>query len=125
MAAACPCGSGQPFADCCRPLLRGERGAATASALMRSRYTAFVRRDEGYLLRTWAAATRPAHVETGGVTWLGLEVLDVKGGQAADATGTVTFVAHHDDGSGPRALREVSRFEREGGRWVYVDGDHT
>ncbi len=124
MPASCPCGSGAPFADCCRPLLRGEREATTAQALMRSRYTAFVRRDAGYLLRTWAPHTRPGSVETGGVTWLGLEVLDSTSGEAADAAGTVTFVAHFDEGSGPQALRETSTFSRIDGRWHYVDGVH-
>ncbi|GMA35580.1 YchJ family protein [Demequina litorisediminis] len=124
MAALCPCGSGIGFAECCRPVLRGEREAATAEALMRSRYTAFVRRDEAYLLRTWAAQTRPAGVETDGVTWHGLEIVGSTDGQPADASGTVTFVAHFSDGAGIQALREHSRFAREEGRWVYVDGDH-
>ncbi|WP_084079458.1 YchJ family protein [Demequina sp. NBRC 110057] len=129
MAAACPCGSGDAFAACCRPLLRGERDAATAGELMRSRYTAFVRRDEAYLLHTWSASTRPATVDTDGVTWLGLDVLATTGGQAADAVGTVTFAAHFraEDPGRPDAsqtLREHSSFAREEGRWVYVDGVH-
>ncbi|MGE4560780.1 MAG: SEC-C metal-binding domain-containing protein, partial [Desulfobulbus sp.] len=41
--ALCPCESGLPFATCCRPLLSGEQQAATAEALMRSRYTAYTR----------------------------------------------------------------------------------
>ncbi len=91
---------------------------------MRSRYTAFVRRDAGYLLRTWATSTRPASVETAGVTWLGLAVVSTTDGRAADASGTVTFVAQCDEGTGPQTLRETSTFRREEGRWVYVDGVH-
>ena len=91
---------------------------------MRSRYTAFVRRDAGYLLSTWAPHTRPGSVETDGVTWLGLEVVSTTDGQAADATGTVAFVAHFDEGSGPQTLRETSTFSRIDGRWYYVDGVH-
>lgn len=40
--APCPCGSGRRDAHCCLPILRGEP-APTAEALMRSRYTAYVR----------------------------------------------------------------------------------
>ena len=34
----CPCGSNISYEACCRPLIMGERPAATAEQLMRSRY---------------------------------------------------------------------------------------
>jgi SEC-C motif-containing protein len=37
----CPCGSAQPYAECCARLHRGEATAATAELLMRSRFSAF------------------------------------------------------------------------------------
>ena len=37
----CPCCSGTPYADCCEPVIRGRRQAATAAELMRSRYSAY------------------------------------------------------------------------------------
>ena len=48
-AAECPCGGvpqGSSLAECCGPLLEGEEVAASAEALMRSRYTAYVLGDE-------------------------------------------------------------------------------
>lgn len=121
---ACPCGSGDPYPDCCRPLLRGEREAADASALMRSRYTAYVRGDEPYLLRTWHPRTRPASVEAGDVQWRGLDVLEFTADPQDASRASVRFVAHylHSDGV-PGTMRETSRFVIEGGRWLYVDGD--
>lgn len=92
---------------------------------MRSRYTAYVRRDRDYLLRTWDEADRPADLALDSVTWLGLEVLAVSGGGASDTRGTVTFAAHYEDASGAGTLRETSRFEHRDGEWVYVDGDVT
>lgn len=87
---------------------------------MRSRYSAFVKRDEPYLLRTWHPRTRPAGVEFDpGMRWTGLEILGTSGGTAFHTTGTVTFRASYRGGS----LRERSRFERVDGAWVYVDGD--
>jgi len=42
----------------------------------------------------------------------------------APARATVTFTALWRDGEGlPRTMRETSRFVREGGQWLYVDGD--
>ena len=37
----CPCSSGKSFDQCCEPIISRTRKAATAEALMRSRYTAF------------------------------------------------------------------------------------
>lgn len=87
---------------------------------MRSRYSAFVKRDEPYLLRTWHTRTRPARIEFDpGMRWTGLEILGTSEGTAFHTTGTVTFRASYRGGS----LRERSRFERVDGAWVYVDGD--
>ncbi|WP_062517451.1 YchJ family protein [Demequina gelatinilytica] len=126
MAAACPCGSGASFAGCCRPYLRGEADAPTAEALMRSRYTAFVRRDAAYLASTWHASTRPLDVAEGldEAEWRGLEILGTTDGLEGDDAGTVTFVAHHATGAISMGQhRETSRFVRVDGRWQYVDGD--
>ncbi len=55
------------------------------------------------------------------VTWLGLEVLGANDGGADDDTGTVEFRARFRGPDGERVMHETSRFERRGGRWVYVD----
>lgn len=91
---------------------------------MRSRYTAYVRRDEAYLLRTWEASHRPSNLGFDDTVWLGLEVLAADAGGPTDTTGTVAFVARYQrpDGS-VDVLRETSRFVREAGEWLYVDGD--
>ena len=41
---SCPCGSNRSYAQCCEPLHQGLVNAATAEALMRSRYSAYVLR---------------------------------------------------------------------------------
>ncbi|MFG2027948.1 YchJ family protein [Streptomyces sp. NPDC048825] len=119
-AGACPCGLGEAYEECCGRFHSGAQGAATAEVLMRSRYCAFVRRDEAYLLRTWHPRTRPARVEFDpGMRWTGLEILGTGEGSAFHSTGTVTFRASYAGGS----LHERSRFERVDGAWVYVDGE--
>jgi SEC-C motif-containing protein len=119
-ASACPCGLSEPYAKCCGRYHSGEAAAPTAEALMRSRYSAFVKGDRGYLLRTWHPRTRPARLDLdAGMTWTGLEVLGATEGSAFHSTGTVTFRASYRGGS----LHERSRFERVDGVWVYVDGE--
>ena len=120
----CPCGSGLPFSRCCAPLLAGETQAATAQALMRSRYTAFTLRDAAYLRHTWHASTRPATLdldEAPHPKWIGLKIV-----QAPEPNGeqaTVEFIARYRIGGRAHRLHEISRFVREHGCWHYVDGD--
>lgn len=86
---------------------------------MRSRYSAFVLLDVAHLLRTWHPSTRPARLELDpGVRWTGLQVLSTVKGGLFDATGEVSFEAHH----GPDGQRERSRFTKVAGDWRYVDG---
>ncbi|HRZ89595.1 MAG TPA: SEC-C metal-binding domain-containing protein, partial [Spirochaetia bacterium] len=43
MTETCPCGSGREYSACCGPVIAGAVPAPTAEALMRSRYTAYVK----------------------------------------------------------------------------------
>jgi SEC-C motif-containing protein len=123
----CPCGTGLIYAECCGRLhdeLRsGPGGAATAEALMRSRYSAFVLGDAGYLLATWHPTTRPRTLRLDpAVRWTGLDVLATDGGSLLAAEGTVEFRAHYLVSGVPGAQHERSRFARDDGRWSYLDG---
>ena len=126
--AACPCGRadgrGRPlaYAQCCGRWIDADAAAPDAESLMRSRYTAFVRGDERYLLATWHASTRPAQLQLEtGFKWLGLEVRSHQVLDAAHAT--VEFVARSRRHGRADRLHETSRFVRDGdGRWYYVDG---
>ena len=123
----CPCGTGQAYADCCGRWHAGPaRGRAPdAAALMRSRYSAYVRGLHDYLLETWHPSTRPASLgpDEPGLKWLGL---DVRRHAAQDADhAIVEFVARSRTAAGAHRLHETSRFVREAGRWFYVDGQFT
>ena len=118
----CPCGGGR-YGACCGPLHAGAP-AATAEALMRSRYSAFALGLGPYLRATWAAATRPRDLELDdGLEWRRLQIVDTARGGPADDEGVVEFRAAHRSAAGAGVLHERSRFTREAGRWVYVDGD--
>lgn len=91
---------------------------------MRSRYTAYVLGDDDYLLRTWHPSTRPASVDSGvGPVWTGLQVLASTGGGPDDTQGAVEFMARYRDGTRLGSLHETSRFVREEGAWLYLDGE--
>ena len=93
---------------------------------MRSRYCAYTRRDEAYLLRTWHPTTRPdclALAEDDGLRWLGLKVLKCVAGEDGDSDGTVEFVARFKRAGKGGRMHEISRFVREQGCWYYLDGE--
>ena len=48
----CACGSGAEYENCCGRYLSGEKSAETAEQLLRSRFTAYVRNDADYILKT-------------------------------------------------------------------------
>ena len=121
---ACHCGTRLAYDNCCGPLHQNlaEKAAPTAQALMRSRYSAYVLGLNDYLMATWHMETRPAHIETspGGLQWLGLEVR--RDTLIDEEHAEVEFVARSKLNGRARRLHEVSRFVRENGRWLYVDG---
>ena len=117
----CPCGSGQTYPECCGRLHAGPAVAATAEALMRSRYSAFAVGEPAYLLATWDPATRPQHLELDDrVEWRRLEIVETVGGTPFDRDGVVEFRAHYRTSEGRAVQHERSRFRREGRQWLYV-----
>lgn len=147
---ACPCGLGLALAECCgrvqeRFAATGELTAPTAEALMRSRFTAFARlgladlnHDDGaaesaamvaYLRATWVAEHRPSAADLTPIPaepaarFTRLAVLSTEDGGPFQDRGVVEFVAVGQGAEGRFRLHETSRFCREDGAWVYVDGD--
>jgi SEC-C motif-containing protein len=121
----CPCGHGKPYSECCAPYVTGQALAPTAEALMRSRYTAYCLGQVDYLISTHHPTQRQPgdreHLTRTllATTWLGLTLLDTHQGQPADTVGSVEFVARHRAGQ----IHERSRFQKQKGRWFYVEGD--
>ena len=123
----CPCGSGVVAAACCSIFIDGVP-APTALALMRSRYTAFVRGAVDYLIETHDPSTRSSANRAAiaqwsrETTWRGLEIIATVRGGEDDDEGIVEFVARGLTNGTPFAQRERSRFRKLGGVWYYVDG---
>ncbi len=116
----CPCG-GNDYTACCGRYHNG-MPAPDAESTMRSRYSAYVKKLESYLLATGHPDTRPDSLDfDDGAKWLGLEIKKCE--QQATDRATVEFVARYRIAGRAHRLHEISRFVLEGGRWLYVDGD--
>ena len=128
---ACPCGSAKNYDACCGPVIAGAP-AATAEALMRSRYTAYVVGAVDHILasHTAKAARNVDRASTEAwsknSTWLGLTVVSTDAGGPDDTEGTVEFVARFRSGPAEpeQTLHERARFVRgpHGRGWLYAEG---
>ncbi|CAZ98229.1 YchJ family metal-binding protein [Zobellia galactanivorans] len=127
----CPCNPQVNYSDCCKKAHTDIRSVATAEALMRSRYSAFVLGDIDYLQKSHHSTTRPNKIEkrriktwAKAVNWLKLEVLYTSEGSETDSSGTVEFKAYYMENGQMGVIYEKSNFSKENGHWVYVDGVH-
>ena len=91
---------------------------------MRSRYSAYVLRNAEYLQQTWDSTKRPEAIDFSRetITWLRLEITDVKKGSAKDTKGVVTFKAFYSQDGEDCVMNEISRFTKKAGQWFYLDG---
>lgn len=98
---ACPCGLEVDVAECCLPVIRGTREAATAEELMRSRYTAFVLGEVDWILASHHPDTvseidrEEVEAWSAGSDWMGLRIRDTSAGGAEDDEGVVRFRARY------------------------------
>jgi SEC-C motif-containing protein len=124
----CPCGSAIAFADCCKPLIEGERPAETAEALMRSRYTAHATKSFDYIFDTTHPDSRKEDDRNSTAAWSKkldwqrLEIRGVEQGGADDDAGKVEFVARYRKNGKAFDHHEIAEFVREDGRWYFKEG---
>jgi SEC-C motif domain protein len=125
----CYCSSNQILADCCEPFLLGIAKPQIAEQLMRSRYSAYVTANIEYLIKTTHPSTRHLHdVESIKIwaesnTWQKLEIISTENGTAKDKRGIVEFKAYYlDSNSTSQIHHEISNFQKELGKWFFVDG---
>lgn len=125
----CPCGSEQDFETCCSPFLENSSIPQTAEALMRSRYTAYVKNNIDYLKETLAPEEQETFSKEDTVAWaeqsewLGLRILSTFAGQEDDKEGMVEFIASFKMKGEVEEHHERSMFFKKDGQWFYVCGD--
>jgi SEC-C motif-containing protein len=125
----CPCGSGLSYSECCEPVIKGTRDAATAEQLMRSRYSAYARAEVEYLreslhpdhrndydpksTKQWAESSQ----------WEKFEIIGTEAGGPEDDEGTVEFTATFVQDGAKKVHRERASFRKVDGRWFFENGE--
>ncbi len=96
----------------------------TAEALMRSRFTAYARRNTDYLLASWDPGKRPLTIDFSKETaqWQKLAIVSTKKGGPKDSKGIVEFKAYYAQDGEEYFMHEISRFIKTGQHWLYLDG---
>lgn len=123
----CPCGSDQTYAQCCEPVIRAERLAATAEELMRARYTAYTQVEMDFLQTSLHPEVREEVDESSrdwaeNSQWHGLEIINTSDGASDDDQGTVEFVARFTHEEKEQAYHEIASFEKVDGQWYFREG---
>lgn len=124
----CPCGSNIAYAKCCQPVIKGKQPASTAEQLMRSRYSAYVKKEIGYILTSLHPDYRADYDEKStrdwaeNAEWEGFKILDTKKGGTEDQEGEVEFVVTFAEKGIKREHHELSSFKKEGGSWYFTTG---
>lgn len=115
----CLCGNTASFENCCGKYLEQGAYPITAEALMRSRYSAYVRHDKTYLIKTWHPNYCPelSETELKNTHWVRLDVIKTKSGLKR---ATVEFKAYYLKDQSETCLHEISIFKKIKNRWVYL-----
>jgi SEC-C motif-containing protein len=122
----CPCGSGLAYEACCGPIISGAKSAETAEALMRSRYSAYVKREYKHLKDSLSGKQRSDYSEEETKKWAeksewqSLEIHETHKGGPDDDEGAVEFTAKFRSDDEDHEHREVAIFSREENKWVYA-----
>ena len=123
----CPCGSNRAYEECCEPVIKGARSAATAEELMRARYSAYVKVETDFIFETTHPEHRKDYDHEGtrewaeSAQWQGLEILGTKNGGPDDRKGEVEFVARYLEKGMKREHHETAEFVKEDGTWLFTD----
>lgn len=122
----CPCGLGKSYGECCEPIIKKTAFADSPEALMRSRYSAYVKHEILWLRDSLEESQRKDFDEKGArqwshAQWLGLTIVNSKIDEEKNE-GQVEFVAKFKQGGVAREHREIADFVRKNGKWHLTEG---
>lgn len=131
----CPCRAFDTkpldYAACCAPLHEGKAQASSPENLMRARYSAYAKKNMGFIDATQIMQEGETFNQAEALKWAessewkGLKIVSTKKGGPTDATGIVEFEAHYQDKASAKDLihKETALFEKAGGHWKFKDGN--
>jgi SEC-C motif-containing protein len=124
----CPCGSGNPYSECCEQIISGGRKATTAEQLMRARYSAYVLAHMDFIFESTHPDHRQGYDHAGTkewaetAEWQGLEIIGTNRGGADDSVGEVEFIARFAEKGSNREHHEAGQFKKKEGIWYFTEG---
>lgn len=125
----CPCGSQKKYKKCCKVFHDGTL-PTNALELMKSRYSAFAVHKAEYIIATTHSQNQDFTSDVSSwkkgildfcenTSFNGLEIIDFIDGELESY---VTFKAILEQANEDATFSEKSRFLKENGKWLYVDG---
>ena len=130
---SCPCGSLLKYKKCCKTFHDKIKLPKTALELMKSRFSAFSVQNADYIIFT-THKDNPDFTEdikpwkedilnfSQNTSFEKLEIIDFSKEQLSDLESYVTFKATLKQYNNDISFTEKSRFLKENGKWLYVDG---
>ena len=125
----CPCGSGNPYSECCEQIISGARSASTAELLMRARYSGYVFARMDFIFNSTHPDYRQDYDHAGTkewaetAEWLGLEIIGTNRGGTDDSVGEVEFIARFTEKGNNREHHEAGQFKKKDGCWYFTEGN--
>jgi SEC-C motif domain protein len=125
----CPCGSALAYTGCCEPIISGKVKALTAEALMRARYSAYVKHEIDFIANSCVRKEGENDIDMDETRrwsedseWLGLKVHGTQNGGISDEEGIVEFSAFYTRNGFKDEHREAAAFKKVDGNWLYAEG---
>jgi SEC-C motif-containing protein len=124
----CPCCSEKSYEECCQPFHDGTAKPESPEALMRSRYSAFVKNEYDYLEETVDPQTMMDFDHVGNRAWgesVELYKLEIVRAEQTGNKGLVEFKASFKKNGTDHVHHEISKFRKQAGTWYFREGKVT
>lgn len=121
----CPCGLEADYESCCGVFHQGEADAPTAEKLMRSRYSAFIKKEYDYLESSLDPQTALGFDNDGNRKWaeeVQLFKLEILRAEENGNKAVVEFKAHYKQDNADHIHHEISKFRKQAGVWYFREG---
>lgn len=121
----CPCGNTKKYEECCGLYHSEEALAPTAEALMRARYSAFVKNQMDYLSNTTDPQTTQEIDEDANQEWADVatfQKLEIIKAEEKATKGIVEFKAYYAVNGENYIHHEISTFRKQAGEWFFKSG---
>lgn len=121
----CPCGNTKKYEECCAIYHTGKELAPTAELLMRSRYTAFAKKQLDYIKNTIHPQNIQDFNQEANREWAesaDFTSLEILRAEESGNKGIVEFKANYTVDGEEYLHHEVSTFRKQSGQWYFKTG---